>query len=243
MKSAPDVLAIVGPVTQFGSGHLRRMELLQSRLSLDGIHMTLLIDDTGWSEVPHGVRVVLLDRRDTMFPPAALLRRDCTLIAVDNLGAGAEQADVRYAALPNISMSVTEIRRSLGQIILPSEITTRPNLCEQAQLIRIKRGVPRADLVLHPYRERLSRKSFLKRLIKADSVACYYGQTLFEALYLGKKIFLYNISPLHGLLADKFFQVWQGLLYPRLYFDGRGLERLAALVKQAIRDGLPDPKV
>lgn len=243
MKSAPDVIAIVGPVAQFGSGHLRRMELLQSRLSLDGISMTLLIDDTGWGEVPYSARVVLLDRRDTAFPPAALRRRDRLLISIDNLGRGREQAHVIYAALPHISMDVAQFRRALRQIILPPEISRIPNRCACSQVIRVRHGLPQADLLLHPYRERLSRERFLKRLIKAESIACYYGQTLFEALYLGKKIFLYDISPLHRILADNFFRVWGGLSYPQLYFDGRGLERLATVVKQAICGGLPDPKV
>lgn len=230
-----NVVGIVGDPKNFGYGHLRRMQILKKYLSYENISLEILITNEYWADVPP-CSVLLLDRRDSAFPPAAK-KKAKKLIAFDNQGQGAREAHISLHLLPNTKMNPKEFRESLAYIILPEKISQRKNLCFKAKIhFSPQRHPPRAKLQLFAKHKRTLEHFFRQNLIKSHSFSCYFGQSFFEALYLGKEIFLYSLTPTHRALSLHFLKNWLALKNPQFYFDGKGAQRLSQLIKQLVLD-------
>ncbi|MCS6984340.1 MAG: hypothetical protein NZM25_04305 [Leptospiraceae bacterium] len=234
------MVALVGPPHKYGYGHLRRMELLKKGLAEQGIELSIIIDDDYWLAIPR-CRVLILDRRDTPFPPSG--RENAFFrLAIDNEGEGQRQAHLSLKLLPHDNMNHREFLQSLSFVILPQSISQRKNRCQSSQVHLFNKNYPYpAELTLYAGRKRIHENLFRHQLMKAKTFSCYYGQSFFEALYLGKEIYLYSLTPRHGQLARFFLEKWTALRHPQLYFDGQGLKRLCTLVKQVVHDGWPSP--
>ena len=72
-------------------------------------------------------------------------------------------------------------------------------------------------------------EKYMIQMNQQEAVYTYFGQTLFEAIYLGKKIYLYDISPYHLALTRSFIEKWSNIK-PEYYLDGKGISRLVQLI-------------
>lgn len=91
---------------------------------------------------------------------------------------------------------------------------------------RLKTRYPEALIQCSDPAERISETEFLEKLKETPSVVTYFGQTLFEAIYLGKEIYLYDITEYHRELADFFTRQWETDPSLASALDGRGAMRL-----------------
>lgn len=233
MKS---VLIITGEAEHFGSGHIMRMRLVALELKKHKIPTQLVITGSEtMPNIPLPYAVVILDRRDTGFNTPVLESR-ATRIAVDNRGLGRKQAELVADLLPHFSMNATEYKHALAQVLLSPAITQYP---AATQMARIKLCEDRETAFLTadfpPQKERLSPHEFAARLHACERPALYFGQALFEALYLGKQVQLYPVSEYHEKLAVDLYS--RTLIEPDLLsaLDGQGLKRFTDLIISAWR--------
>lgn len=233
----PGVLIITGETAKYGSGHdvrMRAVALELKKRKIDVQKVTLAPDEP--LIVPLPFAVALLDRRDTAFnPPLTELR--VKKIAVDNRGAGRAEADLIADLLPHPEMNKSEYSAALGSIILSREISSLPSRAS-ASLITLHNSAEEAfaaaDFV--PGKERLAPREFRQRLAAASRPALYFGQSLFEALYLGLHVQLYPVSDYHKKLAVDLFS--RQLIEPDLLsaLDGKGLERFTDLIQKTWKE-------
>lgn len=229
----PGILIIVGDRTKYGSGHETRMRLLAIELKKRKIDVQLvrLAPDEPVA-VPLPFSLVLLDRRDTPFNPP-LPESPVQKMAIDNRGAGRAEADVVSDLLPHVDMNKAEYSAALRSVILSPEITGKPGKGQEAKLTlhnTAEEAFAASDFI--PGKERLSPRAFLTGLSAAKRPALYFGQALFEAIYLGLDVQLYPVSEYHKKLAVDLFS--RQLIEPDLFsaLDGQGLGRFTDLVQK-----------
>jgi len=230
----------------YGTGHHNRMCLLKERLQETGITAEVVFsrDLAGIADLPP---VVLLDSRDDEFPAAALQRKTAGhyFIAVDNRGRGRGQGDITWDTLPHMQMNEAELQISLKNCILDPVIVNAGALPEtsaktskiwQMSLKEIEALTEPVDLIQYAsnLRASLDKAEFHRRLVHSKRIATYYGQTFFEALFLGREIYLYDISDYHKELADWFTKRWNDKPELARVLDGGGLNRLAAFIASRI---------
>jgi hypothetical protein len=157
-------------------------------------------------------------------------------IAVDNRGPGREQADIVADLLPHHEMTKQQYADALRAVILHTAITAMPSLSERAEITLHEsrdEALQHADFPQNT--TRLSPAAFRNALAVSERPALYFGQALFEALYLGKSVQLYPVSDYHKKLAVDLYS--RRLLEPTLLsaLDGRGLSRFVDIVATAWR--------
>ena len=231
MKSA---LIIIGPPEKFGYGHLNRMRLFAFELKRRKWSSQIICaTENEVVQAQLEFDLLLLDRRDTDFPEISSTARPFRRIAIDNRGAGRNRSDVSFDILPHFDQSEIEFFLSLRHLILHEAIARQTSLSHKAsiQLIEPPDKVV-ADFSQKPVSNsegllRLSSSEYIQKLQEAETVRCYYGQTFFEAVYLGKKIYLECISEYHKKLSASFLERTQA--QPRWieHFDGKGVQHLA----------------
>ena len=233
MKS---VLIVTGNPQTHGTGHLMRMrtvalELRKKKITVQ--HLTAAADAE--LHLPLAVSVVILDRRDTAFNPG-LLALDAIKIAVDNRGPGRQQADTIVDLLPHHEMAKVQYAEALRSIILHPSIAGLPPATDSAELALHETRQAAMQAADFPQSgERLSPADFRTALAACKRPALYFGQSLFEALYLGKAVQLYPVSEYHKKLAVDLYS--RKLLERDLLsaLDGRGLSRFVEIVAAAWR--------
>lgn len=229
----PGILIIVGDSAKYGSGHETRMRLVALELKKRKIDVQLVqLAPDEPVVVPLPFSLVLLDRRDTAFN-APLLQAPVQKMAIDNRGAGRGEADVVMDILPHIEMNKAEYSAALRSVILSPEITGKPGKGHEAKLTlhnTPEEAFAASDFI--PGKERLSPRAYLTRLSASKRPALYFGQALFEAIYLGLDVQLYPVSEYHKKLAVDLFS--RCLIEPDLLsaLDGSGLKRFTDLVQQ-----------
>jgi hypothetical protein len=184
---------------------------------------------------PLRYEAAILDRRDTAFPGFVFVS-DAVRIAIDNRGAGRREADIVYDALPHTAMSHSEYEAALAAVILPRYVTTQPCRSATAKIsLRPDASAARALADFAPGAGRLSPQQFFAQMQLAERIACYFGQTLFEACYLGKQVQLYPVSDYHAALAEDLVQRVQ--VRPQLLsaLDGHGVNRLCQVILNALK--------
>lgn len=224
------VLLLTMPEKAIGSGHSLRLH--QLALALKRHQVTVAKWLLGGEAIPpfSGYRVVLLDCRDSAFPDWALKSR-ATKIALDNRGPGRLQADIAYDALPHFAMSDSEYSRALSAVLLHPWLTQKPPRVSDANFVWCHSAEEAyAAAGWHKLQRRLSPLQFLQHLADCAAVPCYFGQTLFEACYLGKKIALYAFSDYHQQLAQDFLHRLEKSPNILSALDGQGLNRLCQLI-------------
>lgn len=231
------VLIITGPENEFGSGHKMRMHTLSLELKRHKVtvqKVVLSADDD--AALPLDYQVVILDRRDTAFPPSVLASH-AFRIALDNRGYGREQAHSCYDALPHPAMDDIEYRAAISAVLLPAHVTGLPCRSTEAKVtLHEDESSARSAADFPLLSGRLSPRQFTESMLQAESVACYFGQAMFEAIYLGKRVELYPVSEYHKELADDFAQRiarQQDLLSA---LDGSGPGRLRQFVMRALKE-------
>jgi hypothetical protein len=228
MKS---VLIIVGDPKVYGSGHATRMRDVAVQLKRKQVTVQMItLGHDAILTVPLPYDMVLLDRRDTGFP-AEVMDTKAIKIALDNRGRGRDQADYAVDLLPHFGMNPLEYRKALSEIILSERL--KPYPCASA----------RAKITLHDSREaaearadfklpasRIAATTLLEQLKQSHKPALYFGQTLFEAIYLGLDIQLYPISDYHSRLSVDL--VSRQLLEPDIStaVDGTGLIKFTKFI-------------
>lgn len=240
MKSA---LLITGPEHEYGSGHGMRMHALALELKRHGVTIEHAVLSAGDEVVlPLDYNVAILDRRDTAFPDF-VMQTNAVRIALDNRGSGREQAHIVHDALPHFAMNDAEYRAALAALLLPPHVTALPCRSTEAHVrLHLTRESALAAADFPRYPERLSPRQFTAAMLKAKSVACYFGQALFEACYLGKRIELYPVSNYHKALAEDFVRRLE-LAPPMLSaLDGGGLVRLRQIVLRTLRETSSGPR-
>ena len=236
-----DFLYIAGTGKNFGSGHYKRGKIIIELLRNNGYKCDLVENQAADDNTYFNYKTILLDKRDDSFPKSVKNKKKKQfLVTLDNRGSGRSEADLFIDTLPHIHMNQNEIAQSLKHCILPPQITreicrskfAKITLINDAQLRILDNNVfihrPHSAN-MHP--DKTNDEEFRLALIKNDIVATYFGQTLFEAIYLGKQIYLYSISPYHSQLAEKFLSVCDKEQLQDL--DGKGAERVAALIIKA----------
>lgn len=230
------VLIITGNTHTYGTGHALRMRSVALELRKKKITVQLLTASPDADlQLPLPAPVVILDRRDTAFNPG-LLTADTIKIAVDNRGQGREQADIVADLLPHYSMSKKEYADALSAVILHPAIAAMPALSGHAEITLHESRDEALQHADFPHNTaRLSPAAFRDALAVSERPALYFGQALFEALYLGKSVQLYPVSDYHKKLAVDLYS--RRLLEPALLsaLDGRGLPRFVDIVATAWR--------
>jgi len=230
------VLIMTGNVHTYGSGHAMRMRTVALELKKKKIPVQLVTAPPEVDlDLPLPSRVIILDRRDTAFNPC-LLTTEAVKIAVDNRGAGREQADIVADLLPHHEMTKQQYTDALRSVILHPAITSMPMLSDRAEItLHESREAAMESADFPQSSQRLSPADFRAALGACKRPALYFGQALFEALYLGKSVQLYPVSEYHNKLAVDLFS--RRLLEPTLLsaLDGRGLSRFVDIVATAWR--------
>lgn len=242
MKSLSENLTlfyVAGSGGGYGSGHLRRGEIIVEALCLEGVKCVLMKS----GESPSGgiePDVVVLDSRDDKFPGwlRGFSKKKIVLVAVDNRGAGRDEADVVWDALPHFSMDGVEFRRAIQNCILPGVIRREEAGAINSSIRILSKkdafAMEAEDCLIHyppGERKNVPSSDFQAQLLGASIVITYFGQTFFEALYLGKTIILYSISEYHRLLADAFVHSWSADSKIPFLLDGLGVERFVQMVQ------------
>lgn len=199
-----------------------RMQLLKDSLNHSGISAQLL-PYSNTEKLPDA-EVLLLDARDEAFPD---LPKDTIKVAVDNRGIGRKQADYIWDTLPHPAMTVAEFKTSLKQILFPPQIySLRGKKTGEIFLahnkLPAKKGQP------------TKQKDYLHQVSREKLIHTYFGQTLFEAIYMGTNAVLHPITPYHALLNKWIYQKAKANKISRQYFDGKGLVRLTDFLKNLI---------
>ncbi len=230
------VLIVTGNIRTYGTGHALRMRAVALELKKKKITVQhLTASPEAGLDLPLPAGVVILDRRDTAFNPGRLTA-DAVKIAVDNRGAGRNQADIAADLLPHHSMSKQEYADALRSVILHPGIAALPAATGSADItLHETREAAMATADFPLSRERLSPADFRSGLTACERPALYFGQALFEALYLGKAVQLYPVSEYHKKLAVDLYS--RRLLETDLLsaLDGRGLPRFVEIVAAAWR--------
>ena len=232
----PGVLIVTGDAAKYGSGHEARMHLVALELKRRKIDVQKICARSDAAiAVPLDFALVMLDRRDTGFNPP-LLQLPVKKIAVDNRGAGRAEADVIADLLPHPEMNKKEYSAALQNVILPPEITLKPSRSMHAKITLHNSAEEAFDAAdFNAGSERLSPGEFIAKLSASERPALYFGQALFEALYLGLHVQLYPVSDYHKKLAVDLFsrQLLDSDLLSAL--DGGGLERFCDLVQNTLK--------
>ena len=236
-----DFLYIAGTGNNFGSGHYKRGKIIIELLRNNGYKCELVENQAENDNIYLNYKTIILDKRDESFPESVKKRKEKQfLVTLDNRGSGRSEADLFIDTLPHIHMNQREIAQSLKHCILPPQISreicrsefANITMINEAQLHMLGNKVfihrPHSGSA-HP--DKITDKEFRLALIKNEIIATYFGQTLFEAIYLGKQIYLYSISPYHTELAEKFLIACNKEQLRSL--DGKGAERVAALIIKA----------
>lgn len=228
------ILIIYGHPMKYGFGHYRRMATLSHFLAGAGHSVHLIPDDDKPAELKYDA--VILDMRDEDFPEY-VRGLDAVFIAMDNRGDGRSRSDKAIDALPHFNMNDEEYVEALRLMILPEEVAFRRSRAREADIEYISGGdekVPAADISLVKYpRQMVPPTVFFRRMLSADTVAAYFGRTAFEAIYLGKRLYLYSFSPYHDRLSKDFIFRWNRLK-PYLALDGLGVRRVVDIILNSI---------
>jgi hypothetical protein len=230
----PGILVITGDNARYGSGHETRMHQVALALKKRKIEVQKVCIEHGEIlATPLPCSLVILDRRDTGFnPPLADL--PVLKIAVDNRGQGRDQAHHAIDLLPHLSMNRQEYSAALKHVILPSWVTETPARSAGARITlhsTREEAAAAADFIPGP--NRLPEREFIGQLRRVKKPALYFGQALFEAVYLGLDVQLYPVSEYHKKLAVDLFSRY--LIEPDLLaaVDGSGLNWFVDQVQQA----------
>jgi len=244
MKS--EVLIITNKGGIYGTGHFHRAQFLQNHLQKMKVSSEIILGNNDSTRNYESHRVVILDSRDDEFPHQLInqKRDDHYFIALDNRGKGRSQCDIIWDTLPHTKMNEIELKNSLKNCILNPAIFQHKNKSGKSKIIRttlekIKADIDNLDLIQYPQNsdknnDRLSEQEFHDKLLHSCKIATYYGQTFFEALYLGKEIYLYDVSEYHQQLSDWFTDHWNQQPELSQVFDGQGLHRLAVLIRSIL---------
>ncbi|MDH4261944.1 MAG: hypothetical protein OEV78_02745 [Spirochaetia bacterium] len=233
------VLIITNKGENYGTGHFNRSNLLKRHLEKMNIACDLLMGKNIPKEIA-SYQLVLLDSRDDEFPIEIIEKKNYYLMAMDNRGTGRKQCDLIWDTLPHINMNDDELKTSLKNCILDPVIYECTPMTTKSKIIRTLieniESNSEIDLIQYAQKERieLSKELFHIKLIKSNKIGTYFGQTFFEALYLGKEIYLYDISEYHKQLSDWFTAKWNELPDLHDIFDGQGLHRLAILIRSIL---------
>ena len=204
---------------------------LKENLKNYGIKLNIF---TAFKKSDMSSQIIVLDKRDVGFPNEMIMNKKNILIAVDNLGFGRQQADIVWDTLPHMTMNTRELKISLRRLLLPDCLTCKQSKAEQANLCYSPRYQAHSKVVLAGGKSKIvSLKNqiiYINQMMRKKQIYTYFGQSLFEAIYLGKEIKLYHISPYHKRLASWFMKKWSGFQKINFYLDGQGTKRFAKLI-------------
>lgn len=233
MKS---VLIITGPTEKFGTGHAVRMHSLALELKKHKVTVQHLVASPSVVvEMPLPYSLVILDRRDTEFNPVKG-DKEIFKVAIDNRGPGREAADLVLDLLPHFDMNRKEYAESLQNLILRPDITGFPCASPSAKITLYntpEEAAAAADF--YPGQQRFAPREFSEKLKNCRRPALYFGQTLFEAIYLGLDVQLYPVTDYHKRLAVDLFA--RQLIENNLlnHVDGLGLSRVTEQLVQTLK--------
>ncbi len=230
-ESELHALCVVGYGCGYGHGHILRMLGLQKNLKGYGIKLNIF---KSFKDVNVPYQIIVLDKRNVSFPNKIIMNKKKILIAVDNLGLGRQQADIVWDTLPNMAMNTHELKTSLFRLLLPDYLTQKRSKAQQSSLRYLPRYQAHPKHILAGDKFKMvslkSQMIYINQMMRRKQIYTYFGQSLFEAIYLGKEIKLYHISPYHRMLALWFVQKWSGLQKTNFHLDGKGMQRLAKLI-------------
>lgn len=255
----PDVLIITGSGPRLGSGHLKRMQVLNNILKDNRIN-TQLVNWAGNQKLnlnsyQKKTRVVVLDRRDTRISDLNLQKKsEHTFILIDNRNEDRKKTGVVFDTLPHFEMPDEEFNRSLDNFLLNpvyENYQARPapvpvftdvkyvdnDLILYSKIDKLMNPVfhNRVFCLPHPtlkFRLNLSAEDLAKKITGSSFIITYFGQTLFEALYLGKPVAIYSISPYHTKLSRFFIDKYNSLSLNTRPIKANGYKNLIALIKE-----------
>ncbi|MDH4200816.1 MAG: hypothetical protein OEV66_10600 [Spirochaetia bacterium] len=245
----PEILLVTNKGGAYGMGHFYRMNLLSEHLKKMKIASDIALGSE-LKSISGNYKLIILDSRDDNFPEILMNQKSKYnyYVALDNRGEGRKQCDIVWDTLPHFEMNLTELKNVLKNCILDPEIFQIKGRPDKAKIIKttaeeVESGKLEIDLIQKPLssRDPLAPNEFHKRLIESHKVATYYGQTFFEALYLGKEIYLFDISEYHKRLSDWFIPNWEAQPEIVHFFDGQGLHRLAVLARSIVSGVLDFP--
>ena len=243
------IVALVGFGGIYGYGHFYRILNLKNCLRRHEIEMKIIFKWPDDSIDLAGYSAFILDKRDVSFPKE-IVYKGMKRIAMDNRGTGRCQAHLKIDTLPHYDMNIHDLKQSLRHIMLHEFLTKKPSKLSFSYLKYLpgRRSGLKKNLTCDPleYKKLIHIKTepyhldlqleYLKKLGNLESIDTYFGQTLFEAIYLGKRVSLYGISPYHRRLSEWFLRRWNTLLSPGLYFDGKGLWRVSERVREFLHE-------
>lgn len=212
------IFILYGNTDEYGSGHYERMKILYVKIQVWGYNVE--IGHTLPKEIDE-YYALIIDHRDLVIPSEW---RHLKILLLDNLGTDRQKYPY-MDTLPNlenqqkeISFLATSILNYHKQCInknivliysgdLSSEkveqldrwiVQTFP---DETSIIRI--GSAESKLKQIQIYPRLSKKQYIKYIAQSKYYITYFGQGLWEALYLQKRVFTYSIGEYHQKLSEK----------------------------------------
>jgi len=227
------IYCLAGTGPSFGTGHLRRMNVLNGMLNSSGLKSKSVIQE---NEIDINPAVIIFDRRDEPLTPGILKIQESSVavVAIDNRGKGRDQAGWIYDTLPHPDMNHDELNIAIGRILLSPFFTERASMAREARLYYIQEDDIQDGEKTLLHMPGIEIDQFQEKLLRSDKVFTYFGQTLFEAIYCGKEVYLYGMNTYHRYLAEWFSNFWNQN-QPGLYFDGKGYEKLIQYIELLVK--------
>ncbi|EMJ94617.1 cytidylyltransferase domain-containing protein [Leptospira alstonii] len=209
---------LIGNPKEFGSGHFERSRILFALLSANDY-------ETIWLEefsVDGEADLIVVDSRDILIPEYSKTR----ILLLDHFGPDRKKYE-HYDLLPHPENSD---RFSLDQILIPPALLNVDrksdgshllcyagnidsrfskeldsfleslNLREKfSRVVRVGGAPPVSNRI--EFVSRVSKFEFQNLLINSSGFVGYFGQSLFEAIFLNKKVCSYSIGPVHSSLS------------------------------------------
>ncbi|MDV6237226.1 spore coat biosynthesis protein F [Leptospira ellisii] len=209
---------LAGDPKRFGSGHFERSRILFVLLSAEGYETTRL------SEFPEDGKedLIVVDSRDIPIPEYSKTK----LLLIDHFGP--ERYEHRsYEALPHPD---SRIPFSPDRILIPPRLKATETRDESyllcyagglgvsetemldvyleslrssekiGKIVRVGGTPSHSPFVEH--RSRISSYRFRELLAASAAFSGYFGQSLFEAVFLKKKVSGFSIGPIHTVLSE-----------------------------------------
>ncbi|WP_036095123.1 cytidylyltransferase domain-containing protein [Leptospira weilii] len=209
---------LVGDPKEFGSGHFERSRILFTLLSAASYETIWLEEFPADGESD----LIVVDSRDILIPEYSKTR----ILLLDHFGPDRKRYE-HYDLLPHPENSD---RFSLDQILIPPGLLNIDRKSDDSHLLCYagnvdSRSSKELDLFLESlyFREKFSRVvrvggappiseriEFVSRVSKfefqnllthSSGFVGYFGQSLFEAIFLNKKVCSYSIGPVHSSLS------------------------------------------
>ena len=244
------ILFIAGYLGFYGRGHYIRAVRLKRYLKDKNIQVDIFQYNSSKTNQKINMQkyyLIILDVRDTPFP-SFIQNLSIPIIVLDNRGSDREKANVIWDTLPHFDMSYEDLQTSIQNILIPLELIlyVQKNTTVKRSASKVycsKDGKDTNEIELwkeHQIFNHLrfsqnskyySEKKYMNKLLQSEAIFTYFGQSAFEAIFLGIYIVLFPITPYHKKLNEFLVDIYRKPFFANCFL-GNGYERLISKITE-----------